>query len=376
MPQARDRPCRIVHVYGALGRGGAETWLMDVVRRTPRDELQFDVCLTNPRRGAYEDEFVRLGGQVHRCPIAGNLRAFARRLREILQHGQYDIVHSHLYHFTGFILRVAARAGVPQRIAHIHPAVDAKARSPLRALYTWWMRRWILRYGTHFVGPTRASLEGYWGPDWESDGRKRVIYNGIAIERFHQPVDRTAVRRELDLPDDCQIVLNVARYAAHKRHAFLVQVAETVAARHPNVYFVLIGAGDLKRAVEEQVCARGLTPRFRFIEGAPSIDRYWLSADVFAFPSSNEGFGIVVAEAAAAGLRVVAQDIPGVREAATACPAPVLLPLETPAADWAAVLLEQLALPRISEAERQMLLKHFPFTIENSIQTLRSIYDA
>ena len=114
--------------------------------------------------------------------------------------------------------------------------------------------------------------------------------------------------------------------------------------------------------------------RCRFIEGAPNIDEYWLSADVFAFPSSNEGFGIVIAEAAGAGLPVAASDIPGVREAATACPVIRLLPVASSADHWAATLEELLALAPMPEATRIEMLARFPFTIQTSIESLLDLY--
>lgn len=373
---SRDRkaPLRVLHVFAALDRGGAETWLMDVVRNTARHELQVDVCVTKNIKGAYEEEFKGLGGVVQRCPLGRNVWGFAARFERLLAAGHYDVVHSHLYYFSGLILRSAARAGVPQRIAHNHPAEDVKAGRLLRVPYVWLMRAWMRRYGTAFVGPTKASLEGFWGPGWDDDPAKRVIYNGIRVERFEKPVDRSQVRNELRLPTNGALVLNVSRFAPHKRHAFLVDVAERLVTHRDDVYFLLIGAGPLRESVETRVREKGLASRFRFIGGLPSLDRHWLSADVFAFPSCNEGFGIVIVEASAAGLRVVAQDIPGVREAADACIEPTLLPLDTPVDEWARALADTLARPRISETRRQTLLRNFPFTVNASIEALKELY--
>ena len=367
-------PLRALHIFASLNRGGAETWLMDVVRSTSRAELQIDVCLIGAAGGLYEEEFERLGGRILRCPLGRNPWGFARRLTQLLTAERYDIVHSHVYYFSGVILRSAARAGVAKRIAHIHPAEDRRNTTLSRRLYVKWMRRWIGRYGTRFVGPTKASLEGFWGPGWEADPGKRVIYNGIRTERFVRPVNRAEVRSELGIPENAPLVLNVSRFAPHKRHEFLVNVAGDVLAQRDDVYFLLIGAGALRESVEARVRAKGLTDHFRFISGLPDIDRYWMSADVFAFPSCNEGFGIVVVEAAAAGLPVIAQDIPGVREAVDACAEATLLPLDTSAADWARVLTDALKTPRISESQRQARLRRFPFTLSASIEALRNLY--
>jgi glycosyltransferase EpsF len=367
-------PLRILQIYSSLSHGGAETWLMDIMRNTIREELLFDICLTGNVKGPYEDEFKNLGGKIYRCSLSKNLLSFSHRFKQILTAECYDIVHSHLYYFSGFVLRLAAQADVPKRIAHIHPVEDFRTGGFFRSVYKGWMKKWIVRYGTVFVGPTKMSLEGFWGPDWQEDPRKQVIYNGIRTERFAQAVDRVEVRQELDIPESAALVLNVSSFRPHKRHKFLVQVAEHVLAQRQNVYFLLIGSGTLKETIKQQVRGTGLASHFRFISGLPNIDRYWLAADVFAFPSCNEGFGIAIIEAAAAGLKVIAQDIPGVREAAFACPDAILLPLETPAEQWGQRLLDVLKKPRIPETRRHKLLKEFPFTIENSIKKLREVY--
>ncbi|MHC4360018.1 MAG: glycosyltransferase [Planctomycetota bacterium] len=372
-----NRPLRILQVYGWLQRGGAETWLMDVMRNTSRDEFQIDVCITVGVniKGPYEAEFESLGGKILRCQKdKKNIWFFPRRFKKILRAGSYDVVHCHLHYFSGLVLRLAAQAGVPKRVAHSHPAEDLKAGRLLYDLYAWWMKRWVQRYGTDFTAPSKASLEAFWGPGWKDDPRKHVIHNGICTDRFLQPADRAKVRRQLGIPENAPIVLNVSNFRPHKRHEFLVQVAQRLLAQRPDVYFLLIGAGRRKEVIEELVYTKGLGKNFRFISGAPNIDNYWMAADVFAFPSCNEGFGIVVIEAAAAGLRVIAQDIPGVREAATTCPDLILLPLKTTAEQWAQRLLGALKQPRMPEGQRQMLLKQFPFTIENSVKKLREVY--
>ncbi len=372
---APDRPpVRALHVFASLNRGGAETWLMDVARSSSRKELALDVCVTGSSPGAYEDEFTAMGGQVHRCPLGRDPWRFAARFRELLTRESYDVVHSHLYYFSGVVLWAAAKAGVRQRVAHNHPVQDLKSGGLIRLVYTTWMRRLMCRYGTHFVGPTRASVEALWGAHWDSDPNKRVLYNGIRVERFLEHVDRRAVRDELGIPREAKIVLNVARFVPHKRQSFLVDVAGELLTRRGDVCFLLIGDGPLRDEVERRVARAGLRGSFRFLKGLPSLDRHWLSANAFAFPSVNEGFGIVVVEAAAAGLPVVAHDIPGVREAATACAGPALLSLDASARTWADAVNDALDRAVWDDARRAEMLRSFPFTIEASVRSLRDLY--
>jgi glycosyltransferase involved in cell wall biosynthesis len=244
----------------------------------------------------------------------------------------------------------------------------------MRPLYRFWMYRWIEEYGTDFLAPSKASLASFWGTNWQTDPRKRVLHLGLSVERFRQPGDRAALRAELGLPPEARLILNVGRFIPSKRQAFLVDVARQVAARRRDVYFVFIGSGPLQEEVERMVNTLGLSNRVRFVPAQPGIERFWLAADIFAFPSVSEGFGIVVVEAAAAGLPIVVHDIPGVREAAHACTSITLLPMYASVEDWARNMLDTLDRPRLSEDERLRMLDRFPFAIEASVGSLKHLY--
>ena len=374
-PAATERPLRALHLLATLNLGGIETWLIEVMRHTSRDDLTIDVCTTRDDHGVYDEEFIALGGVIHRCPLHRNPWDFGRRLEQLLRRHRYDVVHSHLAYFSGFVLRSAAHAGVPIRVAHNHMTGDlVEAPGVLRPLYRYWMRRWIDKYCTLFVAVTSASLQSFWGSGWQTDSRKRVFYCGISLERFRQVADRAAVRAELGLPAGARLILNVGRFISSKRQAILVDVAGQVAARRGDVYFVLIGAGPLQAEVERAANTTGLSDIVRFVPAQPGIERFWLAADAFAFPSVSEGLPIVIIEAAAAGLPIVAYDIPGVHEAAEASSSATLLPLDATTGDWASAIFDALDRPLLSYVDRKEMLDRFPFSIEASIQSLKRLY--
>lgn len=346
---------------------------MDVVRRVSQDRLAIDVCVIGSGTGVYEEEFESLGRTILRCPLDRHLVRFYRSFSALLDDRRYDVLHSHVYLFSGVVLRAAAMTGIRQRVAHIHPVEDVKAGTVRRRLFSIWMRRWICRYGTHFVGPTRASMERFWGGGWPEDANKRVIYNGIDVGRF-QAARSKSVRDGLDIPHEAKLILNVARFAPHKRQAFLIPIAERLLRCRKDLYFVCIGAGAERDSVMSDVRRADLGRHFRFIEGLPNIDDYWLTADCFAFPSIAEGFGIVVAEAGAAGLPVVAHDIPGVREASAACHDATLLPINAAPERWADVISKVIERGVLSDEQRRNRLERFPFSIEKSIAALESLY--
>jgi hypothetical protein len=148
---------RILHVLGGLNRGGVETWLLNVMRTIDRRRFEMHFLVHTAEPGAYDAAVRGLGGRIIPCPNPSSPWRYGRALRRVLrEHGRYDVVHSHVHHFSGHVLGVARSAGVPTRIAHSHTdssLEDAEAGAG-RRLYLRTMRRWIHRHAS--AGSRRA----------------------------------------------------------------------------------------------------------------------------------------------------------------------------------------------------------------------------
>lgn len=374
-------PLRVLHLLSYLTHGGIEAWLMEMARKSDRSRIQFDVCQTNPsveKTGDYEEEFRQLGGRVYRCPLRKNLLAFNRDFLKILSDGRYDILHSHHYLASGYFLRVASELPQLQLIAHLHPSVDVFAGQHLafsRSLYRWLMKRWIYKYADAVLGASLTSLNLTWGPNWRNDKRFYFQPNGIDLTDFEQKVDPEDIRRELGLPRDSRIVVTVGRHVPHKNHRIIPDIAAQICPEHPDVYFVINGAGPLFEEVENRVKELGLEDRVRLVKGFPSIIPLWKSSDLFLFPSLQEGFGIVVIEAAAAGLPVVACRVPGVTESAATCHNATLMEPGATIQQWSEAVKKGLASGRMDIKDYHEFEKEFKFTTKKSLEILLGIYE-
>ena len=87
-PGRRVRPLRALHVIGSLGRGGAETWLVQVVRCLDRSRVMTDIAVNDAPGGAYRAVFESLCCGIHHlgAPDLG----YAHRLRR-LQEPEHEI---------------------------------------------------------------------------------------------------------------------------------------------------------------------------------------------------------------------------------------------------------------------------------------------
>src|SRR5579863_9751693 len=115
MKAVSSSPIRILHIFGRMDRGGAETRTLELLRALDRRIYIFEFCSLSGQRGELDDEIVALGGKVHLLRLNA---AFPSAFLYLLRKRQFAAVHSHVHLFTGIILLLAAVAGVPNRIAH------------------------------------------------------------------------------------------------------------------------------------------------------------------------------------------------------------------------------------------------------------------
>jgi glycosyltransferase EpsF len=293
----------------------------------------------------------------------------------VQSHTPYDIVHSHVYLFSGFVLALARLEGISTRIAHIHPTQDWAGRerpSLARPIYRWLMVNSInanavhLLFASHQAQAAFARLGGRQAPN------SRVLYCGIDFAKFAEHSSRQATRQELGIPDNAKVVLTVGRFVPHKNHRHLVEIARQVRAVRDDVIFLLVGTGPLLSEIQNLVSERGLSACFRFVPSLEEIASVYRAADLFLFPSLMEGFGRVVVEAAASGLPIVASDIPGIDESSRASAYPALIePQNT--AGFSSAVLEGLKQPRARFSPDAERLE--PLSLSTSIKNLVNVYD-
>ena len=299
-------PRRILHVGLSLQPAGTETLVIGAYRRVDRERIQFDFAVPEGPRGTLTDEVLSLGARVYPYPVPSALKPwpFDRVIRQILrEQGPFHGVHGHNYYRSGSLLRAAAAANIPLRIAHSHFAEDGATNSLFRRAYRAYARRLIDRYATHQIGCSREACESLFGRDCWTDSRTMVVHNGIDLEAFESAdPEGHALRQELGLANDAVLVGHVGRFMAQKNHRFLVEVFADLARRRTDVVLILVGAGPLRPEVEQQVHRLGLQERMRFLGLRQDLPTVLASLDVLVMPSLYEGFPVVLVEAQAAGI--------------------------------------------------------------------------
>ncbi|HEX7079599.1 MAG TPA: glycosyltransferase [Gammaproteobacteria bacterium] len=333
---------RVAHVVAGLAAGGVETWLVRLLRNIDRRRFQIDFMTTMEGPGFFDEEVRALGSRIVRCASPERPWRFARSLSQALdEYGPYDVVHSHLHHFSGYVLRVANRCGVPLRIAHSHSDTSRSqvVASLARKMYLRTTEHWIHRHATQGLAVSDAAGAALF-PRWRRDSRWRVLHCGIELEPFRTPVDRSAVRARYALPAEGLVLGHIGGFRKPKNHVQLIRIAAEVMAREPRAYLLLVGEGPMRAEVEREIRRLGIAGRVRLagrVDDALEVLRG--AMDVFVFPSLWEGLPLAVVEAQAAGLPCAVSDVIA-PEVTVIDSLVVRLSLDAPPGEWAKQILQ------------------------------------
>jgi len=142
-----------------------------------------------------------------------------------------------------------------------------------------------------------------------------VVPTGIYTDQFNRGAGKT-FRKKLNIPADAYVVGHVGRLAPEKNLEFVTRAVAQFLKKEPKAHFLIGGTGPSEESIQEIMAKEGAQDRLHLagmLKGKDLVNAYH-AMDVFVFASQSETQGLVVTEAMAAGIPVVAVDAPGVRE--------------------------------------------------------------
>ena len=225
----------------------------------------------------------------------------ANQVAAIIEKEHFDVLHFHEPLMPALPMTML-KMSTTTNVGTFH----AFARSNVGYYYG---RRWLEPYlaylhrGIAVSEPARAFLHQYF-PDFPL----RVIPNGIDVNAFRPGL--TPIRH---LRDDSVNILFVGRLEKRKGLGDLLRAYEFMRARVPKSRLIVVGDGPLRGKVESFIAKHRL-PDVVLAGFVPDtvLPRYYCSADIFCAPATGaESFGIVLLEAMASALPVVATEVEG-----------------------------------------------------------------
>ncbi len=304
-------PPLVVHVIHALGVGGLENGLVNLINHMPPERYRHAiVCMTELT------EFhrrIRVRGTEVIAMRRGNVPIWKTYARLIgyLEERQPAIVHSR--NLSGLdALIPACIAGVKVRIHGEHGRdaddLDGRNRHNLR------LRRFFRPFVSHYSAVSRdlaAYIEQVVGVPAH---RITQIYNGVDTDRFRAASsisERSAIARTTDE----FVIGTVGRLQAVKNQAALIQALAEARRLRPDIMrrarLVIVGEGPCRREVEKLIIEVKLGDVVTLLGERADIPDVLRTMDLFVLPSLGEGISNTILEAMATGLPVLATRVGG-----------------------------------------------------------------
>jgi glycosyltransferase involved in cell wall biosynthesis len=182
------------------------------------------------------------------------------------------------------------------------------------------LRNRILRRADRFVAISTVVADELQAHGVSAEQIERIP-NSVDNGRFH-PVsepEKLALRQQLGLPVEAQIVIYTGRLVSYKGLPLLIRVWREIQAQFDQAYLLLVGAGGLdidncEAELRDYIAAHQLQDSVGLTGNVRNVAQYLQAADIFVFPTENEAFGISLIEAMACGLAVVSTAVGGVKD--------------------------------------------------------------
>lgn len=354
----------VLQVIGTARRGGAESVAVLLAKELRDLGVQSAVlcCSDGPVRGELDDlglpSFVVPARPVSVLPALLRLRATIARNR-------FDVVHTHGPKAM-LLGNLAARwAGVPIIVTTLHEFSSVRpTRTRLYRLYDL-VEETLGRRCTECCVAYSDGVKEDALRRGVPAAKLRRIYNGVDTQKFCKIRDPRRIqerKRRLGLKSDDVVIGAVGRLIPVKGHRYLISALGSIRERVPSARVVIAGDGPLRQELARLAEREGVAGSVIFAGDAGDTPLLYNCFDLLVYPSVIGAFGLVLLEAMACGLPVIASELNGTTELLTHDQTGVLVPPGDSRAIAGAVLsllLDRERRERLAAAGHEHAVAHF-----------------
>lgn len=353
---------RLLCILSSLDTGGAETFMMKIFRSLPEDyKIDF---IVSAKSGFYEKEVVELGGRIFRVPLRTKhpIKTF-KAIYDVVKQNHYTHILKLCDTPIGLYDLLAAKMG-GAKVLCVRSCNAGSSTSKLGAMVNDFLRPFFNYMANVKLAPSRLAAEFTFGKAEVEAGKVNFIHNGVDLNVYkYDEENRRKVRREFGIADEQLVIGHIGRFNQQKNHKFLIEVFSEVLKQKPNALLMLVGDGEKKNEIKEQIKSLGIEESVIFTGIRSDVPALLSAMDVFVFPSFYEGMPNTVIEAQATGLPCVIADTITEEAGITECVR--YKALTTSAKEWAYIAVSLLENSRICYNAK---VKHVGYDIDSCVK--------
>ncbi len=285
--------------------GGAEKILLNISEGLPKDTYHH--FLITQEEGSLTENFLKLGGKVFifKLPAWRKVKNIFKRyitiryIADITRREQIDLIYANAYRLNPYVLGVW-RACKIKAITHIHDVIEQEH-----------IAHFLLHKSQYLVVPSnyiRICLG-------DIKARVFVVPNGIDVDRFSN-IQKGKIRREFGISSNTFLIGMVANFVKKKGHKLFIEAASLIKKQIKNVKFIIVGDNIWKTSLTKEILQnfakeKGVFEDTIFTGERNDIPQILNDLDIFVLPSERESFGMVILEAMASKVPVIAHKFSG-----------------------------------------------------------------
>ena len=291
---------RILQDVSHMDRAGIETILMRYYSRIDKTKFQFDFLINKNKKGAYDEEIIKLGGKLYHTPGLNPLKIikYKKYIKKLIKDNpDIKILHAHNDAMEYPALLAAKEINFPVRISQSHnTSIDFDLKWPIKTLY----RKLIPSVANYYFGCGKDAVKYFFGDKTINNNNYTIIRNAIETQNFiYNEKTRNKIRKLLNINENTFLIGHVGRFTNQKNHDFIIETMFRFFIKEPfaDVKVILIGDGELEGKIKNKIKKYNMEDKFIFTGNIPNTNEYYQAIDLFILPSKYEGLPLVGIEA-------------------------------------------------------------------------------
>ena len=303
------RKIKILYVHQNLEIGGAENLRYLVLKNINREKYHIDICCLE-KKGIIGEKVEGLGFSVFSLDQKLNLYnpIIFLKLYKLIRKNKYDIVHSCLF-YANYYARISAFcAGVRNIFTEEHGIYLWKKKYKIFII----LDRVLARVTNKIITCSNTVRRHILLQERLSPGKIVTLYNFIDTQGIDFSLSKQELRKKFSFSEDEFILGIIGGFRLEKGHETLFHALEKL--NFSNYKVLVVGDGPLRKSFHECVNKLGIRNKVLFMGKRKNVYEILRLLDLLVIPSEREGLPMILLEAMACSLPIVATKVSGIRE--------------------------------------------------------------
>lgn len=304
---------KVLHYIPSFQVGGIESLFMQWNKHIDAECVSQELLVWNKDiHSELMEQFKRQGGVCHIISpfSAKSMGTYREGIKEFFKNNHdFDILHVH-DEWDLFVFYYARKYGIKHIIVHAHSIRSRYSLFKSLRKHILQVYRYCSRFlPNHYFACSKAAAISQFGKRKVNNGKVEIIKNTISAEKYRFCKEtREAYRAKIGV-ENRFVLGHIGRMAREKNYSFLLHVFRKILELRKDAILVLIGDGPERKEIEQLSSDFGIEENIIFLGMRYDIPQLMQAIDLVIFPSSSEGFGLVLIEAQAASVRCLVSDI-------------------------------------------------------------------